>query len=50
MNKYSILFEIHLNPLNYLNKFFIRDVSYFPDEDEVLLYPYFTFEVKYLRT
>lgn len=38
-----------MNPLNYLNKFDIRSISVNKDEAEVLLYPYFTFKVDYIR-
>jgi len=32
-----------------MNKFYIAEISDFPYEEEVLLYPYFTFRIEYIR-
>jgi len=32
-----------------MNKFYIASISEFPKEEEVILYPYFTFKILYIR-
>lgn len=33
------MFEIYLNPVNYLNKFYIEKLSDIKEEKEVLIFP-----------
>ena len=39
------MFEIHIEEENKWNKFKIKEFSIKPEEDEVIIYPYFLFRI-----
>jgi len=46
MKNYPVIFEIELNLQNYCNKFDISEFSIFKEENEILLFPNFVFQVE----